>query len=1078
MLKFIFGLPCSGKSYNCIQKIKALSINGEQTVLLVPEQFSFESEKQILNALGDSFSLNTSVLSFSKLSDEVSRTVGGICARVLSDADRVIFMNKALTQVATELKLWGKYAHSVTFAKSMLDTVSELKLNSITPQDLKKASENTQRASLKAKLLDLSLVYETFDYLISERFIDPSDELSHLYEKLGRYKYFENKTVFIDSFKGFTGSQYKILERIFSQAKDVYVYFTNDNNNLSEYNIFSNIRTAIQKISGIANKYGIIIEEAEFLGNSYYNSEDLHQLERLISGNTIKCGNKSENVTVCCGNTPYDEAEFTARTIRKLVREQNYRFRDFVIVTRDTEKYSDAVENACKKNNVSLFLDKRLPLSALPFCVLVDNAIRATNFNSENIFGFLKSGIDILKNEEISILENYTYLWNVNGDIWLNDWDMNPNGFVTEDIKAEDIENLRLINQLRIKAIEPIIEFKNNFYGDALKMSKAIITLFDKCNLKCVLTNMCATFDAKADSFSSEVLKQGYGAFLNILDSLVICFGKKSLTKNEYYESLSLAVSLETIGVIPQTLDQVTFGEASRIRPSRPKVAFVLGANQGVFPKFANASGVFTIFDRKQLIDLDLNISDNSITTAIDENYLVYCNVCCPTDKLYITYANNGLQGENMEPSAFVNSIKENLNPIITIEPKALMINDNLPETEQSAFSEFCRRIGNKNEAEVFNFALENSENKQKLETLISNFNNKTKSITPENAKKLYGNDIYMSATKLDTLNRCKFSFFCKYGLKTKKLQPADFDVLQRGTIVHYVLERFITENKEKFKILDAKELDNLTERYINEYLELVSGYNTIKNARHEFVISKIARSLKEVVAHLTEEFKQSDFSPVSCELKIGKGGIPLNYNYENGKILFSGSIDRVDEYGGFVRVVDYKTGSKKFKLPDILFGLNLQMLLYLYAVVKNKDVEPAGILYMPSKRDLKDEGMAMNGLLIQDIELIKAMDKNIQGEYIPKPHLNSDNCFSKSDSSYITKEQFEIIFKYIEKLMYKAGNIVAGGDIAINPIDGCESPACSYCDYKAVCGIENKEIFKVPSLKNSEVFEKMGEAN
>lgn len=1079
MLKFIFGLPCSGKTYTCLQKIKELCDTNEETVLIVPEQFSFESEREVLRVLGDSFALKTTVLSFSRLEDEIARKIGGICARVLTDSDKVIFMNKTLLQVSNELKVWGKYAHSVTFAKTMLDTIGEFKINAVTCKDIEIAALNTDKTSLKNKLLDLKLIYENYDLLTKERFIDPADKLTKLYRDLGNHRYFEGKTIFIDSFKGFTGQQFKILERIISQAKDVYISFTNDTNSISEFNVFTNVRIAIQKIEKICQKYNVKVDEPIILNNPRYKSESLKNIERLISGNKINSALSDGNVTICKANTVFDEAEFVARTIRKLVRTENYRFRDFVIIARDDEQYTEAIDYACQKNQVSCFFDRRLPLSSLPISVVCDYAIKSLNFSTESILSFLKSGITLMTIEDISLLENYTYMWNINGDMWLNEWDMDVRGFVTEN--PTDAENLELekINNLRKKAIEPILYFKDRFCSNAAKMSKAIIGLFDFCNIKNALNDMCNRFNDEANLFTVDVLKQGYDAFMGVLDSLVVCFGEKSLSIAEFHEALSLAVSLETIGLIPQTLDEVAFGSADRIRPSRPKITFVLGANQGVFPRFNDNSGVFANSERKKLIELGIDISDNSIFTSIDENFLVYSNLCCATEKIYISYSKNTLTGDSLEPSAFVLSIIDNINPLITNEPKNLIIGENIPETKESVFSEYCRRINNRGESFVLETAL-NSFNINKIENLRNCVSIDKKYISKENAQKLFGKNIYMSATKFDTFNRCKFSFFCKYGIKAKKIQPADFDVLQRGTIVHYVLERFISVYKENIKDLSQDELNKLTDLYINEYLDSVIGYRSIHNARYEFLITKISRSLKEVVRHLAKEFSQSDFKPVACELKIGKDGIPLNFNYDGGEIIVNGSIDRVDEYNGYIRIVDYKTGSKSFKLPDILFGLNLQMLLYLYAVIraeKGNDSLAAGILYMPSKRDLNDEGMAMNGLLTADMNLITAMEKENKGEFIPVLKTNKDGSISKISNSFIEPQEFSAIFDYIEKHMKKTGNTIASGNIEISPTDGRESSACDYCDYKSVCGIENSEIFKVPNLKNSEVFDKIKEA-
>lgn len=1080
MLQFIFGLPFSGKTYTVTNKIIELSKQGEETVLLVPEQASFESEKNILQIAGDKLSSKISVLTFSRLCDEIFRTVGGICAKTLSNSDKVIFMNKALCQVADELKLWGKYAHSVSFAKTILDTIGELKINAVSANSIKKASESTTVASLKDKLQNIALIYETYDLLTAEKFIDPADRLTKLYDKLADYNFFKNKTVFLDGFKGFTGQQFKIIDRIISQAKDVYITFTNDISCNNEFDIFSNVRATVFRLEKIAKAHNIQITKPLILTKSYYKNLILSDLERLISGNKISDFENNDIITICQAATVFDEAEFAIRTIRKLVREENYRYRDFVIIARDTEKYQDAIEYTSNKNNVPCFFDKQIPLSSFALSVATDAAIKALNFSTEDILRFLKSGISYLTTDELSKLENYTYLWNINGSLWLENWDMDVRGFVTDSPTEKEALELKEINSIREKAITPLLKFKDEFKNNAYNMSKAILTLLENCNAKSALDNLCLYNNVQDNNYTTNVLKQSFEAFLNVLDSLVTCFGQKPLSIKEFYEAYNLAISLESVGVIPQKLDQVTFGAADHIRPSKPKVAIILGANQGVFPKFSQNSGIFANNERKKLIELGIEIPDNTIYTSIDENYLVYSNLSCASEKLYVCYSLQTLKGEKTEPSYFVASIKEYLKPTIVFEPaKDLDINA-LPETAESVFSEFCKRFKDKSEAETLKLSLTSCEQINRVETVISSFENCKKSITTDNAKKLFGKDIAMSATKFDTLNRCKFSFFCKYGIKAKKLQPADFNVLQRGTIVHYVLERIIATYKETIKDLKREELDHLCDTYIDEYLDKVVGFRTVQNSKYEFLISKISRSLKEVVYHLSLEFAQSDFKPIACELAIGgKDGVPLNFKYDGGNISVFGSIDRVDEYNGYIRIVDYKTGTKTFKLPDVLFGLNLQMLIYLYAVTrcqKKNDSTAVGIFYMPSKRDLNNEGMAMNGLLKADLNLVTAMDKQNNGEFIPHLPLNKDGSVSKTATSFISEEEFSNIFDYIEKLMCSAGNSISSGDISVSPIDGRESAACDYCDYKSVCGFENGTPSKVPNMKNIEVFEKMKE--
>ena len=1082
MLQFIFGKPSSGKTYTVLNKIKSIAELSKQSVLIVPEQFTFESERAVLKTLGDSGALNTTVLSFSRLCDEVSRNVGFFAGDTLSDADKVIFMNRALVACKGNLKLWQRYTDSVTFAKTMLDTIGEFKINYITAEDIKNAAEFTKSSVLKSKLNDIAVIFENYDALVGEKFIDPADNLSKLYHTLENFSFFKNKTVFIDSFKGFTGQQYKIIERIMAQADDVYISLTNDCENIKEYGVFSNIRKAAQRIEKIARAHAIEILPPIILGQPRFKNEGLLALENFISDNKAV---KSENpaITVCHAATAYDEVQFAARTIRNLVRTKGYRFRDFVIIARDADTYAEAVSSACKKNKVSLFYDNRVPLSAFPLAVAAENAIEALDFSTENILRFHKTGLGTLNTNEISELENYTYLWNIDRDMWKENWNMDPRGFITEESDQKNDLQLERINELRKKAIRPIIKLQSGFADNAYKMAKSLTELFDNCNVSEKLCNMSEKFKSYNESLSADVLRQSYSEYMKILDSLVRCFADISITKSEFYDALTMAVTLASVGVIPQMLDEVTFGSADRIRPSRPKIAFILGANQGVFPKSVSNAGIFNLSERKELIESGIEIADNSVSSAIDEEYLVYCNLCCANEEVYISYCRQSAVGEAKEPAVFLQSVIKNLTYMEVYEPDDSAFRP-LPETLDAALSEYCRNLQEDSDfAATIYSAAKQSDNGLKFDEINSKIIESNIEISPDTAQKLFGKNIFMSATRFDTFNRCRFSFFCRYGLKAQKLQPAQFDVMQRGTIVHYVLERLITEKADEISMLSENDLEMLTDMYIEDYLNSVKGYKSVENETLKFAVSRLSRSLKEVVKHIAAEITQSDFKPVACELKIGKDGEvpPAEFDFEGGKISVSGSIDRVDEYNGYVRIIDYKTGSKAFKLPDVLFGLNLQMLIYLYALLKGRGLEfssAAGILYQPSKRDLSGNGMAMNGLLKADENLVMAMDKGGQGEFVPKLQFNKDGSLSKRNNSFVSADGFVEIFAYIEKLMEKTGKQIHKGDFAVSPMDGRESNACKYCEFSSVCGIENSVAPRVPELDNSQVIEIMKEGN
>lgn len=1079
MLQFIFGRPASGKTYTILNKIKELTAEKKHSVLIVPEQFTFETERAVLEMIGEEATLFVKVISFTRLYDEIGRNIGGISGTFLRDSDKVVFMNKTLNSVASDLKLWGKYKSSVSFAKTILDTIGEFKINSISSEDLQKAAQTTDSANLRDKLYDLSKIYDAYDMLVGEKFIDPADTLTRVYESLKNFEFFKGKTVFLDSFKGFTGQQYKIIERILSQADDICVSLTNDPDIEGEYSVYANIRKAVLDIENIAKSRAVKVADPIVLKKSYYNSVALGTVENAFAGKISENIDITEDVVVCAANTVYDEANFIASEIRRLVRTENYRFRDFVIISRDSEKYGAAIESACKNNGVNLFYDKKIPLLAFPLSSAAMAALEAVNFSTEAILKFHKTGLGTLNSDEISILENYTFIWNVKGKMWQNEWDMDPRGMTTDpDIDGKAAAELKTINSLRERAIMPIAAFKENFGASAKQKSFALVKLFEECKVNVKLNEMCANYSRINYTYYADAIKSSYDEFMKILDSLVMCFGDSSISHKEYVDALKLALSLDNVGVIPQTLDEVIFGDADRIRPSRPKVAFILGANQGEFPKAIGNNGIFSLNERRSLVENGMNISDNAVKSSIDEEYIVYSSVCCPSDKLYIVYSQVSLTGESKEASSFIEQIEKS----VSCKRIQYPLDCNLPETEKSAFSEYCRNLKTDPvTALTIKTALADTELSNNVNAVGNGKVKVEDSLSSDTAKKLYGNNIYMSATKFDTFNRCHFSFFCQYGLKAVKQRTADFNVLQRGTIVHYCLEKIISEYKKGIANLEYEFLDELCDRYIQEYLDLVAGFENVRDAKSEFIITRISRSLKEVVRNISDEMKQSDFEPTHCELKIGKDGeIPaVHFPFDSGDIILTGSIDRVDQYNGYVRIIDYKTGSKAFKLPDILFGLNMQMLIYLYCVVRGENqsaLKPAGILYKTAKRDTSDKGMAMNGLLPNDIELLKAMEKENQGEFIPKIKIKSDGSLAKKNESFISFDDFDVIFDYIEKIMKNTGEVISSGDISVNPVNGVKAAACKYCDYSKVCGIEDEEIFTVESVDSLAVLKSLKE--
>ncbi len=958
----------------------------------------------------------------------------------------------------------------------MLDSIEEFKQGFISSEELFEVADEIDDEQLRLKLHDIALVYQNYNAVLSEKFVDSTDRLTKLYYALQNYKYFDGKTVFIDSFNSFSGQQYKILEQIISQSASVTVTLTDSPKDNRKLSVFSNIKKVKSKIINIAKRFAVPVKDDIILAKNHYESEDLAALEEFIATGKTEFNQKCDNVAICSADSVYAESDFVARNIRRIVRETGARYSDFVVIARDTAVYEDALKTACQKNNISCFIDSRIPLSSLPPAVaLIAAANVAKSFSTENILRFYKSGIGVLTAEQISELEKYTYIWGIDGDKWLNEWTMDPSGFNMHEKSVENVaKKLDYLNNLRQKAIIPLKDLKEQFGGTAQNMARALVRLLDDCDAAKHFKMFAK--ELNGDTVYRDAIKQSWDKIMQILNSLNTCFGDLKITKREFIDALTMSIGLETVGVIPQMVDEVIFGAADRIRPSRPKYAFIMGANQGVFPRFEQKFGLFGNEERKTLISKDINIPDKTFDMAVDEDNLLYSNICCASKGLFISYTTSFDGVTAAEPSAFVGDIKNRFKCSVYNET-SLLGESQLPESYEDAFSKLCGSISTDdiNTVATLTASIQGSNMAQRIDNAISCRTRSQQQLMPDTAKRLFGNKLYMSASKFDVYGRCHFQYFVKHGLKVESVKPAEFSNIQRGTLIHHVLQRAVEVYGKALSGLDKPQISDLVDKYINEYLDNIVGYRDIETPYLKYLVTTIKRILEYSVGRLALEFAQTEFEPAKCELEIGYNGdipaivMPID---NDSSIEINGKIDRLDTWNGYVRIIDYKSGTREFKLPDVLFGQNMQMLVYLYAVAKSKEFGgiPAGILYMITVRDKanKKDKRRMNGLLGADSELILAMEKDNNGEFVPKLDEKDPS------SSFVNLQEFENIFKFIESKITAIGRSILSGDVSIDPIDGIDSGACDYCDYKNICRIGKQKHKSVPWAANQDIIDEM----
>lgn len=1064
------GRAGTGKTYSLFGKIRdMINLGCNDVNLLVPDQFSFEAEKIVVSLCGAAANGKVRVFGFSRLCEEILGEYGGEAGINIDDASRSVLMKKAVRSVKDELRVFRRVAERPEFIAELASTLGELKQADAFSGE-SPILKDTGSTALSDKLHDIKLIADAYDLCIAESFVDDRDLINIAYEKIVDKKRFRHAVFFVDSFTGFTGQQLKLLELIIREADDVYFNFTCDNDDYysDEISVFADIKSEIRRILELCKKNGVAVEKTEIMKEFKNKREDLCLLESAVSGAEIPTADVPvQNITVCSADTVFDETDYIAREIRRLVREEDYRYKDIVVITGAAEKYQKSLADAARMYGVPMHSDIRRPAAELLLPSYLFSLLDCSvSLSSERVFKMLKTGLSPLSDDEIFTLENYVYIWGIDGTDWLREWDMNPNGLDERTNSKEAAETLCELNRLRRAATEPVVKLREKGKKTAKDIVKTLFVIL-QTSAKPKLTALCEEFYKSGDIETVRAQTEGWDITVRAFDCLTVCFGEELMTNEQFSESLGMYINSSSVGEIPQKLDEVMFGSADRIRPSYPKIVFLLGVNKGVFPNYSAKSGLLNRFERLKLEEMGLKLDGGVINSAVRENYRFYSMCCAASDKVYFSYVNRMPNGDEAFPSRVIGDIFARLDGVRRVDA-SYSGECSLPEIE-TPLPAFARMAYNNSKGgdvtEVLKSVFESDAYyKEKIKLFDSLEGRKNLTVSPQTANDIYGGDFRISASKVDDFYHCPFKFFCKFGLSADKLKKVELSSLIRGNIVHYVLQKVIDGHKTDLGGLRAESVGEEINAAVSEYISSLGVSEEQLGAAFSYSLIDTKSMLLKLIMRINDEFANSDFRVDSCELKINSGARvkPLKYTASNGTVFsLVGSVDRVDRYdgeeGSYIKIVDYKTGSKKFDLSDAVEGLNLQMLIYLYAIVKSEgeNSSPAGVVYLYSKGgavnkgDDPDSKFSVSGLVTDDTEILEKMEHGIVGKYIPARRVR--NGLSKT-SSVLSPDYLEAVFKKTDSLIGGMCEDIISGKIGVDPLDGSDTEACKYCDYAPIC--------------------------
>jgi len=1141
-VRIIYGRAGSGKTRLCLNEIKARIDSGstKPTILLVPEQFTFQAERDLIEVLKTGGILKTVVLSFRRLAFRVFNEVGGITYPHIHSAGKCMIIYRVMDKMRGSFKVFSKSADRKGFVKTISTLITEFKKHNITSEDLEIASKKLGEDNpLKEKLNELNSIYAEFEKTLSERYRDSDDDLTMASQKLGSTSLYDGAEIWIDGFAGFTPQEFKVIERLMQKAEKINITLCTDcleGAASGSTDVFSAVKAAYRKFVMLATEQDVKIEpsvhlEAEQLPR-FRKSPELAHLEKWLNSYPYKTyKEKTNDLSLFASVNIFTEVEAAARDIIRLCRDCGLRYRDIAVVTRNLAEYEKLIEVIFAEYEIPCFLDRKVDISNHPLIRLIMSMldIFIENWSYEAVFSYLKSGMTGIDQDSIDRLENYVLACGIRGSRWTDEqeWRMSPDIIPDEKSLAAYSKMLDSINKIKILVSAPLLEFRKKTKG-RMKASEFCSALYDfLCFIRVPekIENSIEEFRKSGNLSLVNEYSQVWNIVMEVFDQTAEVMGDETFGVERFANILKIGLDEYKIGLIPASLDQVLVGSVERSKSHEIKALYIVGVNDGIFPSSVIEEGILSDQDRAILNKTGIELASDTRTQAFEEQFLIYRALTTAGRYLRISWPIADRDGKALRPSIIISRLRK-LFPAISETSNILPAGSAAEElgfvtAKSTTFKQMVTALRQRADGEaiqpvwqeVYCWFTSQEGWKEKCQTMRGAFqySNLVQQVSRDKISALYGDPVVSSVSRLEKFTSCPFAFYVQYGLgarerKVFRLSPPDV-----GTFMHSAIEQFsnlVSKGGISWRSIDSKWCSAKVSEIIDEMLDKMQGSGVASSKRYTAMIIRLKRVVTRAIWLIAEHIRRSSFNPIEYEIGFGEQEKypPIIIELDSGeKVHLTGRIDRVDalktEEGTFLRIIDYKSGSKSFRLSDVFYGLQIQLITYLDALWESgsksaeQPVHPGGMLYFKVDDPIiKEKGkiteekieqaiikqLKMRGLLLADVKLIRAMDNNIEGtsSIIPAAIIKGDVL--GKNSSVATMVQFEMLRKYVRKLLKDLCNEIMKGNVSIKPYKKKGSTSCKYCSFLSVCqfdiSMKNNSFKLLYDKNNEEVWSLIGE--
>ena len=1135
-LRFYFGPSGSGKSRLLYQEIieRAQKEPRRNFFIIVPDQFTMQTQKDIVSLHTRGGIMNIDVLSFGRLGHRILEEVGRENTPVLDDTGKSLVLQKVALSLKEELPVLGSLLQKQGYIHEVKSALSEFMQYGLSPKDVAGLAEYaSKRGALALKLKDLGTLYQGFQDYIQGSFITTEETLDVLRRALTKSKLLPGSVVVFDGFTGFTPIQDRVIQKMLSICGEVIVTITigeeeNPYQPDGEQKLFHLSKKTVVKLERLAEEEGVSREGARdvFLVSGESESESagperkelerevkkrcriqvnsLHRFQKapalgaleknLFRYRVCPYGETTEEIRIFETVTVKEEVRQAGLEIKRLVQEEGMAYRDMAVITGDLESYAPYVQEEFAQMDIPCFIDRTRGIVLNPMIEYIKSALELylKDFSYEAVFHYLRSGLSDISREEADELENYCIRMGLRGR------KSYARLFAKKTPGMEEEEQLKRLNRIRerfLAQVECLRPEKNQLAKDYVNQLYDFLVQ-NKVQEK--LAGYESFFKERGCLPEAREYAQIYRLIMELLDQIYSLLGSETISLQEFYDILEAGFGEIQVGTIPQNVDRVLAGDMERTRLKQVKALFFLGVNDGNIPKSASRGGLISDMDREFLKESQMELAPTPRQQMYIQRLYLYLNLTKPSERLYLSYSKINSQGKSLRPAYLIDTVRK-LFPCLEVEyPQNRSVLEQIV-TRKEGLSYLAQGLqeyvqGSLRQEERMEFftiyqAYGKDETKE-ARTLLTNaafIRYRDRGLSAAVARALYGRHLENSVTRLETYAACAYRHFLQYGLTLKEREEFSFENVDMGNVYHGVLEQFAVRLEESpYTWFDFPE--EFGRNTVHEALEVIAaayGETVLySSARNQYAITRMERILARTVLTLQNQLRKGSFMPDEYEVSFQSADSLESIHValsEKERMRLKGRIDRIDiaqdEERVYVKIIDYKSGSRQFDLAALYYGLQLQLVVYMNAAMEleaakhpGKETVPAALLYyhvddpmVESSEELTQEEinrqllekLRMNGVINGEDNIINRLDRYMQDKSDVIPVEKKKDGSYSARSSVMSAQELQAISRYVGRKIASIGREILEGKISLAPYELGNERACTYCVYKKVCGFD-----------------------